>query len=286
MRFAFVLLCLLLPGLAHGQDFVIGGHLSKAQVEELRKQAVAGEKARQTLDALAAREVKLKVGRFFPFRFGNPNQLWLWSDESICKRLDVPAGQKFALWGMVEDEKEPSLHAYDAKPEPWGHLIGAKAGTTSITVLSNGENGGPPVVLDRLTIVVEGDGPKPPEPPGPGPNPPGPTPIPTTGFRVLIVWETKDLSTYPSSQIAAVNAREVREYLNAKCVKVGSQPEWRVYDPDTDVSRESKIWQDAMKIKRDKLPWIVVSDGVKGTSEPLPADKDALMNLLKTYGGN
>jgi len=163
------LLLLLLPTLASGQDLTIGGSLSKAQVEELRKQAAAGNKAQKALDALAAREVRLDVGVFFPFRFGNANQLWLWSDESVCTRIDVPAAQKFALWGTVAGgDKAPGLHQFEGKPEAWGFLVGAKVGTTQLTVISNGEGGGPPIVLDRLTIIV--GQPKPPDPPPPPPD--------------------------------------------------------------------------------------------------------------------
>lgn len=166
MKYSLIFWLLLVPAFAHGQDLVIGGAITKQQLDALKTKALEGEHARKALDALAAREVKLDVGVFFPFRFGNPNQLWLWSDESVCKRLTVGANQKFALWGLVAgtDVKESALYEFDAKPEAWGFLIGAKEGTTTLTVISNGEGTGPPLVLDRLTIIV-GKGKPPPPPP-------------------------------------------------------------------------------------------------------------------------
>jgi len=162
-RWAIVCLLLLLPATT-GQDFrTIGGNLTKAEIEELRKQIAAGQVAQDRLKA--SEPIKLDVGTFFPFRFGQANQLWLWDDESICSRVDVAAKTPFALWGMVVGDKEKvaTLHQYPAKDEAWGFLIGVKEGTTRITVISNGEGGGPPVILDRIVVIV--GKPKPPPPP-------------------------------------------------------------------------------------------------------------------------
>jgi hypothetical protein len=280
------LLFLIVPALAHGQDLggvVLGG-------KKPTPQDVAN--ARGVLAALEdSNALALEVGEYEVVKIKEENGqpvikgpvAWFSINSSIIERVDVPANQSFPIYLKRKGQPKAVYHVLPPQKYPYWLLIGVSPGASPFLMVQNGEAGKPPSEATRLDVTVG----KLPDPgPGPGPNPPGPTPIPAQGLRVLIVWETKDLSTYPASQIAAVNAREVREYLNAKCIKVGTQPEWRVYDPDTDVSRESKIWQDAMKIKRDKLPWIVVSDGVKGTSEPLPLDKDALMTLLKTYGGN
>ena len=106
---------------------------------------------------------------------------------------------------------------------------------------------------------------------------PTPTPIPTAGLRVLIVKE--------SSQKQSGLSKEVADYLNAKCVKVNNQPEWRWYDPNQNMANESKIWQDAMSRKRDSLPWVLISDGTKGFEGPWPDSKEAQLELLRKYGG-
>lgn len=189
-----------------------------------------------------------------------------------------------ALWinDVRAGQKAKQFHKFAPQKEPYWVARAAKEGRCQIKVWANGENGQPPRIIAKLDVQV---GKPKPTPPDPDVDPPGPVPIPDTGLRVLIVWETRDLSTLPASQVAAVNSTEVRQYLNAKCVKVGNHPEWRVYDPDTDVSRESKIWQDAMKRPRQSIPWILVSDGKTGYEGPLPQNKDDMLKLLRQFGG-
>lgn len=127
--------------------------------------------------------------------------------------------------------------------------------------------------------VKAGKGPLPPPPPIP--VPPGPTPqpppIPATGLRVLIVYETS-LKTKGL-------AKEVADYLNAKCVVVNKQPEWRRFDKDTPMAAESQIWKDAMARPRLSIPWVVISDGTKGFEGPWPEEKADQLALLRKYGG-
>lgn len=146
-------------------------------------------------------------------------------------------------------------------------------------------------VLSRCLITVRGAEPVPPGPTPPGPTPPGPTPppspapIPADGFRVLIVYETAD--RLPQEQQAILYSKVVRDYLNAKCVlgPDNKTREWRIYDKDIATDGESKIWQDAMKRPRSKLPWIVISTGKVGYEGPLPDTVDAALELLKKFGG-
>lgn len=139
-------------------------------------------------------------------------------------------------------------------------------------------------IRSRTIRVETGEGPKPP----PHVDPVEPAPIPDKGFRVLIVYETSDLAKLPAAQTAVLTSAEVRGYLNDKCVAGpdGKNKEWRVFDKDTDVSRESKLWQAAMKRERKSVPWIVVSNGTTGFEGPLPANIADTLVLLKKYGGN
>jgi hypothetical protein len=288
MRHTFTILLLLWPALAWGQipgGFTVGGSKpSKEQVQQAQK-VIA--------DATADDGVlRLEVGEFEVVQIKEENGklaivgpvAWFAVNEAVVKRLDVPANHPFPIYLKRRGEPKAKLHVLPPQKHPYWLMIGDQVGNSPFLMVQNGADAAkPPVEAHRISVQVGPDKPKP--DPDIDPKPPGPVPIIDKGLRVLIVWETKDLSNYPAAQVAAVNSTEVRQYLSAKCVKVNGHPEWRVYDPDTDVTRESKVWQDAMKIKRDKLPWIIVSDGEKGTSEPLPADKDALMNLLKLYGG-
>lgn len=144
-------------------------------------------------------------------------------------------------------------------------------------------------VIRRTLDVEAGDGPRPPpKPPEPKPvDPVDPAaPIPAAGLRVLIVFESADLAKMPPAQSAAIYSAKVREYLNANCV-VGTDAhqtrEWRMWDQDTDVSGESKLWQDAMKRPRKSIPWVIVSNGRTGFEGPLPANADELLALVRKY---
>lgn len=141
----------------------------------------------------------------------------------------------------------------------------------------------------RKTLDVDtGVGPQPPPGPGPGPGPTpdpvNPAPIPSPGFRVMIVYDIKTLGLIPAAQNDVLFNKSVHDYMDAKCVKKGVQPEWRQYDVAQDLTGESKIWQDAFKRPRSGLPWICISTGTTGWEGPLPADAAKTLELLKKFG--
>lgn len=118
----------------------------------------------------------------------------------------------------------------------------------------------------------------------------GVAPIPAEGFRVLIIEETGDRYKLSPGQLEALNSTLARDYMNSRCAKGvdGKTPEWRIWDDDftaQDLSRESKLWQDAYARPDGPLPWIVVSNGKSGTEQELPKSEADLINLLKQYGG-
>lgn len=135
-----------------------------------------------------------------------------------------------------------------------------------------------------------------PFPPGPIPTPiptPGPAPIAEPGNRVLIVYDDKTYGDLPFAQreaIAQVTAagNPLHAYLMAKCAKEadGKQPAFRAYPSSTDLSNESKTWQDAFQRPRKSMPWIIISTGTSGTEQPLPANADETLKLLQKYFGS
>ena len=138
-----------------------------------------------------------------------------------------------------------------------------------------------------ITAGTPGPGPKPPLPPDPIPDPISDVPIPYPGFRVLVVYETADLTKMPAAQQNVLFTKVVRDYLNEKCIAGadGKTKEWRMWDKDVATQGETKLWQDAMKRSRKSIPWIVISTGKTGYEGPLPADVPAAMELLKKFGG-
>lgn len=142
-----------------------------------------------------------------------------------------------------------------------------------------------------VCVIVVGEvtpTPVPPTPVPPSPQPPpGPSdaPIPHEGFRVLMVYDTKQV--LPEAQLQVMYSQEIEDYLNKKCVvgPDGQTKEWRIWSKDVAASRESKLWQDVMKRERKQIPWIVISNGKTGYEGPLPANIEEAMKLLKKYGG-
>lgn len=138
------------------------------------------------------------------------------------------------------------------------------------------------VVTKRITVG-------PVEPPSPNP-PPGPTPtpapIPLSGLRVLVLEETGDRHKLPPKQEAILTSTEIRAILNTKCAKgAGGLPEYRFFDVDADVTLQEKHWQEAMKLPRQSLPWLVISNGTKGYQGPLPPTIEDMIKLLAEFGG-
>lgn len=136
------------------------------------------------------------------------------------------------------------------------------------------------------TVVTIGEPPDPGPTPGPTPDPgptPGPAPIPTKGLRVLITYESADLAKLPSKQRVILDSKLLSDYLSANCVKEGKQPEFRIWDKDTDTSNASQVWKEAMKRERKSLPWILISNGTAGYEGPLPSTVDDTLALVKKY---
>jgi hypothetical protein len=107
--------------------------------------------------------------------------------------------------------------------------------------------------------------------------PPDVVPVPTTGLHVLMVWESSQPGEIPESQVQVLTSTIVRDWIR------DHNGQFRVFDDDTDLSQTPKVWQDAMKVPRQSLPWIVVSNGRTGFSGPLPKNIDETIQLLEKH---
>lgn len=104
-------------------------------------------------------------------------------------------------------------------------------------------------------------------------------PFPVDRLSVLISEETSDRDDLPSSQLSAISSIVWKQYVEDK----GGQ--WRVIETQDDLEKEAQWVQDAAKVEMESKPWLVVSDGQKGTTEPMPKNLEELMKVLKTIGG-
>lgn len=141
----------------------------------------------------------------------------------------------------------------------------------------------------RVAICIVTIGPRPPPgPTPPGPKPPDPIPVPASALRVLFVYESAN--TLTKAQNTILNSTAIRKYLDTHCVKGddGKTPDYRFFDKDVDVSSAGttiKAMWEAAKPMFTNLPIIVIFDGLKGTSYPLPATEKETLDLLAKFGG-
>jgi len=188
--------------------------------------------------------------------------------------------------GKTETRTFSSPHLY--------FINAVKAGKIELLIVPEGVQSEADVIRQPLTVM--GLAPIPPPDPGPGPVPPGPqpdptppdpAPIPGDSNRVLIVYESSDLSKLPASQSVLMSSANVREYLTRKCSKGATgTPEFRIWDKDTDTSNVGQVWKDAMALPRNAVPWLIVSNGKSGYSGPLPVNEVELLTKLKQYLGD
>lgn len=135
-----------------------------------------------------------------------------------------------------------------------------------------------PLSWDDTTITIEVG--------GSGPITPDEKPTVGANFRVLIIEETAQRTSLTADQRSIFASPKVRQYLNSQCVKVGNQPDWRIWDKDTEVSGCDTALCDMLRQERGpELPWLILSNDKSSFSGPLPATVDEFLELVQKYGG-
>lgn len=113
-------------------------------------------------------------------------------------------------------------------------------------------------------------------------DPVDPIPTPTAPFPanklcVLIVEETSDRRNLTTAQLNAITSAKVHRYIKEQ------GGDFALVDPDSPLEGEEEWVTAAMKVKRGKLPWIVISNGKTGASEAV-VDLDTLLKIIKKHG--
>lgn len=125
--------------------------------------------------------------------------------------------------------------------------------------------------------------------PGPGPKP-NPDPKPVQCNRVLVVYESSEITKYPAKQALILRSGTFQEWLTAHCARDEfGNPEYRIWDKDVDTSNADKGWQEAMRLPRASLPWVIATNGLPedqggvGVSQALPESESETIALLGKY---
>lgn len=125
--------------------------------------------------------------------------------------------------------------------------------------------------------------PVPPTPVPPIPVPPTPDKAPLTqaGLRVLIVYETSQVTPAMSNIISGA---KVRDLMASKGFKEDGTTCFRALDKDVSPANDQKWVQDAFARPRSSIPWILISNPSKGGFEgPLPQTPQAVADLITKY---
>lgn len=169
-----------------------------------------------------------------------------------------------------------------------GHkvIVVAPPGTYTARLTAVGPSGNdkvPFAIKKASKAFTIGDAPDP-QPVDPdNPDDKKPAPIPDAGFRVLIVYESSDMTKLPLEQQIILAGADVRDFLDKNCISEGKQAAYRIYDPDVDLTNDLPVWKTAMARPRKEIPWVIISNGKTGFEGPLPKTPTAFLELAKKY---
>jgi hypothetical protein len=143
--------------------------------------------------------------------------------------------------------------------------------------------------FDTAEFLLNPDAPEPePEPDDPDvpddpdePDVPGPAPIDGDGLRVLFIHESSE--QLPRELGPILYGPEITRYLNANCVKVDGQPDFRRLDPDTQFTDPNHRFAKALKRPRTQDPWLIISNGTSGYEGPFPGTVQETLDLIQRY---
>lgn len=147
---------------------------------------------------------------------------------------------------------------------------------------------GDDVLSTEVVLTVVGPRPTPippgPTPPNP-PDPPTPTPVAKT-FHVI--WVIESGSTPPLGQLAVVDGKVVRDYLNEKTNPEQQWSGWRRFDPQQEATNETPfikaLWAD-VKPKITNVPCVVIEVDGKATIHDIPKTPADAIALFKSKNG-
>ena len=91
-------------------------------------------------------------------------------------------------------------------------------------------------------------------------------------YCVLVLEETSQRDT---EQLNVIQSQVWRDYVK------DHGGEWRVLDPDADISEDKDWVRELSTVPRTVAPWIVVSSRSGGYSGPVPKSIDAMLEIVK-----
>lgn len=102
-------------------------------------------------------------------------------------------------------------------------------------------------------------------------------PFSDSSLRVMVVYPTE--TPLDAKQDAIISSTKIRSLVETAGGK------FTAFDDQTEFMGEGqKVWQEAIeKNKSQKMPYIAIGNGAKGTVEDLPADISETETLIRKY---
>lgn len=107
--------------------------------------------------------------------------------------------------------------------------------------------------------------------------PDDPLPVPGEGRHLVVIYEYQDRPTMTAGQREIMDSVLIRKWL--------ADAKWdvRYLDDDTEFTTESEWFKTALSVPRESLPWVVLSNGERGYSGPLPETVEEFKTLVGGY---
>lgn len=205
-------------------------------------------------------------------------------------RIDKPASNDFLIrWDARQPLDIPCLGPYESRTVI---VVDARVPGSQLTIDAE--------VIDwekklpfttRFVLTVEGKKPDPkpddPKPDDPKPDNPDvkPAPVQEPGLRVMIIYESQQLSIMPMAQRELLFSANVRAWLTTNCARINNRPEWRFVDQNQPSVVDTPPMKAMFERPRMSVPWLIISNGTKNTGFEgiLPASSDEMLRLLEIY---
>jgi hypothetical protein len=94
-------------------------------------------------------------------------------------------------------------------------------------------------------------------------------------LTVVILEQTEWRNKVSPNQLNVMSSQIWRDYVSKQ------SGQWRVMDPEADISKDLPWVRDAVHRKRNGLPWMIVQKENLWYSGPVPSNMDEMMEIIK-----
>ena len=106
---------------------------------------------------------------------------------------------------------------------------------------------------------------------------PDTSPFQADHLTVLVVEDSGRRRDLPASQVDIFTSSKIRKLI------ADNGGECRFWSVTEDGEFDSPAFRDAVEVPRESVPWIVIANGKRGFSGPLPMNVDGVIALVEKF---